>query len=346
MWRALLGAAVAATTLITTGVAYGAEPGEYAPVDRSGPSLTVPARKLDDSLACHGDVKGSSRKPVLMLHGGGAGPDSSRWNAQKWFAQRGTPYCVLSIPIFGNEDLQISAEYVVNAIRTVHGLRDGKINLFSQSLGGPVGRWALRFWPDTRAMIDDYVEVVPPNHGTGPSTEALCVASVVSRVKPLTSCLAGGWQIKPGSRWLEALNSRQETFDGISSTVVYSKFDEIVVGPALRDDGGEVRNVATQDICPLDVSDHLLAATSSPITYALTFDALDHPGPADPARINRNVCRELLAPGIDPVAFPVDFGKAPIELGRIILFGGPPSNVTPSEPPLRCYVYADCDSSN
>jgi hypothetical protein len=37
------------------------------------------------------------------------------------------------------------------------------------------------------------------------------------------------------------------------------------------------------------------------LAYALVMDAITHPGPANPARINRGICSEVLIPGADPL---------------------------------------------
>ena len=73
------------------------------------------------------------------------------------------------------------------------------------------------------------------------------------------------------------------------------------------------------------------------------MDALDHDGPADPARIPRSVCGELYMPGINPLdvaSFAPMFGALPslvsTELPLVTLSGAP---MVDAEPPLRCYVF-------
>ena len=97
-----------------------------------------------------------------------------------------------------------------------------------------VPRWALRFWPDTRAMVEDLVGLSPSNHGTLDAIPACA-----------QSCAPAFWQQRSDAAFSAALNSAQETFPGISYTEIYTNTDEIVVpnlGPAasssLRGGGG------------------------------------------------------------------------------------------------------------
>jgi hypothetical protein len=39
-------------------------------------------------------------------------------------------------------DIQVAAEYVVNALRTMHAQTGGKVEYVGYSQGGMVGRWA------------------------------------------------------------------------------------------------------------------------------------------------------------------------------------------------------------
>jgi hypothetical protein len=107
-----------------------------------------------------------------------------------------------------------------------------------------------------------------------------------------------------------------------------------------------ITNVATQDICPTDVYEHILIGTVDPAAAALAIDALTHPGPADPARIPKSVCTELYAPGIDPVGSALEIVSAAPNLLAVLI--EPAAHATSgvpavtSEPPLRCYVTASC----
>jgi hypothetical protein len=64
------------------------------------------------------------------------------------------------------------------------------------------------------------------------------------------------------------------------------------------------------------------------------MDALNHHGPADPARIDRAVCGQALAPYVDPVTFPADYAKA---WGEIMTKIATYPRVD-EEPPLKPYA--------
>jgi hypothetical protein len=144
------------------------------------------------------------------------------------------------------------------------------------------------------------------------------------------------------------LNSGQETFPDISYTNVYSHASQFVQ-PNLNDTGttplhgggGAIANIATQDICPLNVADHL-AYYYDPVAYAIVLDALTHPGPADPARIDRSVCTQLSMPYVKPTDIPT----YTVHLYNAIFidrFVNEPH--TGNEPPLKCYVTASCPTT-
>jgi hypothetical protein len=309
----------------------------YAPVDRPGPALSVPQSALDASLECSPGVDHASRAPVLLVPGTGATPkDNWSWTYEPAFNMIGVPWCALTSPEHANGDIQVNGEYVVNAIRTMYARAGRKIAILGHSQGGMVPRWALRFWPDTRSMVDDVIGFAASNHGT-----TLAAAACSS------SCSAANWQQRNDSNFIKALNSFQETFPGISYTSVYTHTDEIVQpnsdsngSSSIHGGGGQITNVATQEVCPLDPYEHLGIGTIDPVAYALAVDALDHPGPADPSRVSHGALDcpplKLLHPGINPITFPTDAAQAAINLETS------PETKIPAEPELRCYTLAAC----
>jgi pimeloyl-ACP methyl ester carboxylesterase len=307
----------------------------YAPVNHPGPRLSVPQASLDASLSCNGNL--ASHAPVLLVHGTGSNPPHNfGWNWEPALNQLGIPWCAVALPGNGLLDIQVAGEYVVHAVRSMYAAAGQRISIIGHSQGGMLPRWTLRFWPDTRAMVDDQIGFAPSNHGT---TGANTVCS--------SSCAPADWQQRDVANFIKALNSYQETFPGISYTEVYTHTDEVVTpnnddtgSSSLHGGGGQITNEAIQDLCPGDMSDHLAVGTQDNVAYELAIDALTHPGPADPARValDPNLCSTPLMPGINPATYPADSGAAAADL----LANTAAAPQVNAEPPLKCYVTASC----
>ncbi|HEX3706532.1 MAG TPA: lipase [Mycobacteriales bacterium] len=305
----------------------------YSPLNRPGPALDVPASLLAKSLQCSPNLRTSSHEPILLVPGTTVTPAVEySWTYERAFNQLNLPWCAVTLPASAMSDIQTAGEYVVHAIRTMHADTHKLVQIVGHSQGGMVPRWALRFWPDTRAMVDDMIGMAPSNHGTVDAF-ALC--------PPIAGCAPALWQQEFDSPFIEALNSGAETFAGISYTDIYSIEDEIVV-PNLSDAGssslhtgaGAITNVSVQSVCPGHVTDHLLIGTVDPVAYALVMDALNHPGPADPSRIGKSVCGEQLQPGVDPTSFVANLAKASAYLATTLAT----SPHVAAAPPLAGYT--------
>ncbi len=307
--------------------------GPYAPLDQPGPPLDVPAAQLSASLACTGGMAGAAHDPVLLVPGTALNPEANySWNYEIGLTDAGLPWCALTLPGNSMDDITTAGEYVVYAIRAMHALSGRQVDILGYSQGGMVPRWALRFWPDTRPLVRSFVAIDPSNHGT---LDAFALCHVV--------CPPAFWQQATGSQFLTALNSGAETFAGIDYTVIYSRTDEIVF-PNLNAEGssslhtgnGQTLNIAVQQVCPSDVSEHLLMGTVDPVAFGLAMNALENDRLADPGQLAPSVCSEGLAPDVDPVTFPVNFASELVTIATSIA----QAPETSAEPPLPAYVYA------
>jgi lipase (class 2) len=317
---------------------------EYAPLDQPGPSLSVPVARLSAALACQPGVRDARVTPVLLSPATGVSPEQNfSWNWMPALDKLGIPWCAYTPPHRTLGNIDVSGEYLVYAIRTMFALAHRRIAIIGHSQGGMSMRWALRFWPDTRSMVDDVIGLAADNHGTTVLPEGGCARG----------CPPADWQQMDDSNFMRALNSHAETFPGISYTEVYTHTDEVVqpsTSPGnctscLHTGGGMITNVATQDVCPLDGHGHSLIGTIDPVSYALAVDALTHSGPADARRIRASVCSRLVMPGVD-----LANGDTVSQMLTAVLFPGlrprapgPPKWM--SEPSLPCYVYAGCTGS-
>ena len=296
----------------------------------TGPPLSVPRADLDQSLQCSNDLDRAQREPVLLVPGTTQTPDEFSWNYVPQLQKEHIPFCAVRLPDHAMADAQISAEYVVNALRSMRARSGHKVEVVGHSQGGMVPRWALKFWPDTRGDVDDLIGLAPSNHGT-----------VIAGGLCATGCAPSVWQQRTNSDFLTALNAGAETYPGISYTQVASRYDEIVVPNAgerassfLHTGRGRISNVQTQSVCPLGVADHITTGTSDPVAYAAVQDAISHPGPADPVRFAPNPCAALFMPGVDPVSFPGNIAQ--VTSTAVDQFGLHARSF--AEPPLKPYA--------
>ncbi|HUS20851.1 MAG TPA: hypothetical protein VMZ66_02435 [Aeromicrobium sp.] len=322
----------------------------YAPLDQPGPSLTPSTSEMEAALHCTPSVTNATKDPVLLSPGTATDSNESfGWNWEPALDQLGIPWCGIDPPEQALGPIDVAGEYIVYAIRRMHAMSGRKVDILGWSQGGMSMRWSLRFWPDTRALVDDVMGFAPSNHGTAVLSTSQCAQ---------LGCRPADFQQAYDSEFVRALNSRTETFSGISYTNVYSKFDEaatpnsdpahctscLTVGP------GSIANIQTQQVCPLDTSDHVLIGVA-PATYAIIVDALTHDGPAVLSRISAN-CSSLFMPGVtDPAAAAASIAALESAIGTLAIAPGPLPNPTVhapvlhAEPTLPCYVYASCAAS-
>ena len=81
---------------------------------------------------------------------------------------RGLAVCTVELPDNARADNQRSAEYVVQAVRTMSARYGSKVDVVAHSQGPVTARWALKWWPDVAARVDDLV--VLPQFPTSVST--------------------------------------------------------------------------------------------------------------------------------------------------------------------------------
>ncbi|MFD4640258.1 esterase/lipase family protein [Lentzea sp. NPDC058436] len=322
---------VLATALLalSTSVAS-ASAGPYAPVNRPGPRLSVPVAQLQSAVKCTPSAYGSHREVALFVPGTGVGPaEAFSWNWFRALDAIGHPYCSVTLPGSSVGDVQISAEYVVHAIRHTRAISRAKIAVIGHSQGGVSSRFALRFWPDTRAMVADHVGLAAVNHGSD-QNDALY---------PQGNGPAFALQLKRSAAFVEAVNSRQETFAGIAYTSLSTAHDQFVTPAGTTDVRGpsdRVANISLQDVCPANKADHITIGTSDALAYALTLNAITRRGPANPADLPTSICAQETMPGADPTTVADDLA-AFLKIATDRIAAAPLSAVEPAPKP---YVFA------
>ncbi|WP_320671258.1 lipase family alpha/beta hydrolase [Patulibacter defluvii] len=324
-------------SLVAVLAALAAVPAAAAADPPAGPAFTVPQATLDAGLRCGADLDGAARTPVLLVPGTGADPKQNfDWTWRRSLAGAGIPACTIQVPRHSLGDIQVAAEYLTNAIRRMHERAGQPIAIVGHSQGGMSPRVALKYWPDTRAMVSDLVGIAPSNHGT-----ALFVP-----LKPLCAlvgCPPALWQQSSDSRMLQALNRGGETFPGIDYTVITTDLDEVVVPSTLGNLAAapNVRNVRVQAICPGRLVEHLGIGLYDNVAHDLALDAIEHPGPADPARLGPGVCQRTFMPGTsqsDFVGNLLGTAAVPFVLNLVQQLTGPDRPT--AEPPLKPWMAA------
>lgn len=324
----LLRLASASLVLLALAAPVAAEEVRPVPPDgalsSSGPRLRAP--DLLASLECAGDVAGAALTPVLLLHGTGSTPEES-WGPVylPQLAQQSRPACTVQLPERATTDVQVSTEVVVAAVREVARRRGGRISVVGHSQGATLAVTALKYWPDLPGLVEDYVGLAPTLQ-PGVTGDLMCQ-------RP---CSAPFQQRRSGSVYFAGVFGHPLPA-GPSYTTIATRFDEIAAPApeASRLDGAT--NVVLQDPCPNKVVEHFGLITDG-TTYALVQDGLANPGTVDTARLPLADCLLALPPGSDPATV------GPLAAAAVAndLAANQASEKLTEEPPVRCYVLADC----
>ncbi len=296
------------------------------------PALVEPAASRLGALRCYGDLARAPGLPVLLVHGTNVDADGNwHWGYRKALLETGHGVCTVDMPNYATGDVQRSVEYVVTGIREVHRRSGGrKLSIVGHSQGGFQPVFALRVWADLAPMVDDFVGLAGAYDNRSRALSGGCAGM----------CIAAFKQISAGSRFANQL-ARRRLPAGPSYTAVATLFDDTVT-PQPRSNElpyGAGRSIQIQDICPgrrfpVAGLDHIAMAGDA-VAYELVMDALSHPGTADPARISRSVCANLL---FFPRADLIDLA---VRLPAIFGSSGQGTPVA-DEPPLRCYMDPAC----
>ena len=298
------------------------------------PALETDRALLTDSLKClpytHPD-----KPPVLLVHGTFTnGTEQYNWTYIPLLDQAGFDVCAVTYPDRGTGDQQISAEYVVYALRKMYADTGRRVAMIGHSQGASMPRWSLKWWPSARAATQTFVLQAGPNHGTTVAASALPLGEP-----------AAFYQFSPASNFIIALNRGDETPGDIAYTNLYTTTDELVepstpVPTAALDwqqNNPKVSNILLQDVCLGHTADHVTIGTTDKLAFELTLDAIAHDAPADFARAGGNaLC------GLAPVVPDEIIESNAVQDMLAVLpseSAAPPDfHVATEEPPLKPYA--------
>jgi LPXTG-motif cell wall-anchored protein len=281
-------------------------------------------------VGCPFGFQHPGHEPVLLVHGTSlTAAENWSWSYEVALPAAGFDVCTVQLPDRALSDVQVASEYTAYAIREVATRAHRKIAVVGVSQGGIEPRWALKWWPDTRQLVRDYIGMASPNHG-----------ALFANADCVDECPPALWQHVTSSQFITALNSGAEVYPPVAYTDVYSTTDWVIqpslINPTAALTGGT--NIAVQSICPGRFVDHVQSIADA-VYYAVVLDALTHPGhTADPSRIDPGVCQQLFLPGVDPATAAAHIAEIYETAGVVQAQHAK----TTAEPALACYVTSSC----
>jgi triacylglycerol esterase/lipase EstA (alpha/beta hydrolase family) len=222
-------------------------------------------------------------RPVVLVHGTFGNSVDNWLGLAPYLKDRG--YCVFSldygqlpgVPVFyGLGPIDKSAGQLsafVDKVLAATGA--AKADLVGHSQGGMMPRYYLKFLGGA-AKVNALVGIAPDNHGTdldGLTNLLPYFPGAEDLLKAGTPGLAD--QIV-GSAFLTKLNAGGDTVPGVHYTVISTKYDEVAT--PWRDQylsGSDVHNVLLQDLCSLDLSEHVAIGLFDRIAFHEVANALD-----------------------------------------------------------------------
>lgn len=247
----------------------------------------------------------NGKKPVILIPGTAVPAGITYYWSFENLAQAApsADVCWVNIPGASLGDAQVNSEYVAYAINYISAVSSGaNVSIISWSQGGLDTQWALKYWPSTQSVLEDFIAISPDFHGT---TEAdfLCPG-----LTPQLACTPSIWQQRYNANFVSVLRANGGDSAYVPTTTIYSSSDEIVQPQSganasaymLDARGVGVTNNELQIVCAGQAAGGIYTHEGvlyNSLAWALAVDALNNPGPGEPSRLNlAQVCSELIAP--------------------------------------------------
>ncbi|MEV0175968.1 alpha/beta fold hydrolase [Streptomyces sp. NPDC050803] len=229
-------------------------------------------------------------RPVVLVHGTFGNSVDNWLGLAPYLTKR--DYCVFSldygqlpgVPLFhGLGPIDKSAEQLdafVDKVLAATGAAE--TDLVGHSQGGMMPRYYLKFLGGA-AEVNALVGIAPDNHGTNLSGLTHLLPYFPGAEDLLSTATPGLADQIAGSAFLTKLNEGGDTVPGVRYTVIATKYDQVVTPYRSQYlDGPDVRNVLLQDLCPVDLSEHLAIGLFDRIAFHEVANALD-PAHAKPS---------------------------------------------------------------
>ncbi|MEU1089182.1 alpha/beta fold hydrolase [Streptomyces sp. NPDC005892] len=230
-------------------------------------------------------------RPVVLVHGT-FGNSVDNWLVlAPYLVARG--YCVFSldygqlsgVPVFnGLGPIDRSAAQLGTFVdKVLAATGKSKADLVGHSQGGMMPNYYLKFLGGA-AKVNALVALAPDNHGTTLLGLTNLLPYFPSAGPLLNAATPGLADQVAGSPFVTKLNSVPDTVAGVNYTVIATRYDEVVTPYRTQYlSGPNVRNVLLQDLCAVDVSEHVAIGTVDKIAFHEVANALDpaHATPTD-----------------------------------------------------------------
>ncbi|MFF7332080.1 esterase/lipase family protein [Streptomyces sp. NPDC090306] len=235
-------------------------------------------------------------RPVVLVHGTFANSVDNWLALAPYLVARG--YCVYSfdygrlpgVPaVYGLGPIDASAAQLAAFVdKVLAATGTTRADLVGHSQGGMMPRYYLKFLGGA-AKVNSLVGIAPDNHGTTLDGLANLLPYFPAAAGLLNAATPGLADQVAGSAFLTKLNAGGDTVPGVHYTVIATKYDEVVTPYRSQFlTGSDVHNVLLQDLCPLDLSEHVTIGLTDRIVYHEVANALD------PAHATPTTCASVV----------------------------------------------------
>ncbi|POX49135.1 triacylglycerol lipase [Streptomyces sp. Ru72] len=222
-------------------------------------------------------------RPVVLVHGTFANAVDNWLAFAPYLEDRG--YCVFSldygqlsgVPLFyGLGPIDQSAQQLsVFVDKVLAATGAAKVDIVGHSQGGMMPRYYLKFLGGA-AKVNALVGIAPDNHGTTLDGLTNLLPYFPGAQDLLSAATPGLADQIAGSAFLAKLNAGGDTVAGVHYTVIATKYDEVVTPYRSQFlSGSDVHNVLLQDLCGVDLSEHVMIGLSDRIAFHEAANALD-----------------------------------------------------------------------
>ncbi|MGC4950530.1 esterase/lipase family protein [Streptomyces sp. DT224] len=235
-------------------------------------------------------------RPVVLVHGT-FGNSVDNWLVlAPYLVNRG--YCVYSldygqlpgVPVFnGLGPIDKSAGQLAAFVdKVLASTGAAKADIVGHSQGGMMPNYYLKFLGGA-AKVNAMIGLAPDNHGTTLLGLTKLLPYFPGAEYLLNAGTPGLADQVAGSPFITKLNSLPDTVPGVHYTVIATRYDEVVTPYRTQFlNGPDVRNVLLQDLCPVDLSEHVAIGTIDRVAYHEVANALD------PAHATNTDCASVI----------------------------------------------------